>query len=117
MTAPRLPIATRRAILLAMKHFFALFALLALVIGPVAPAIAVPVVAEHCASMSAHHDGSKSDSASAHQCCISAMPSLPDRVAEVSRPLAMTPDEPVAVVPTLLLAQRPHIELRPPRTA
>ena len=117
MRPPRLRIAGRVAILSAMKRILALFALLALVIGPVAPAMAVPVVAEHCASMSAHHDRSKSDAASAHQCCVSAMPALPDRVAEVGRPLAMTPDEPVAVVPTFLLAQRPHIELRPPRTA
>ena len=100
-----------------MRIFLALFALLALVIGPIAPAIAMPVVAEHCASMAAHHGSPKSDAASQHQCCASAMPSLPDRVAEVAQPLLLAPQPPVAAVPTMALVARPIIDLRPPRTA
>lgn len=96
--------------------FLALFALLALVIGPIGPAMAVPVVAEHCASMDQHHQVPAND-AIAHQCCTSAMPSLPDQVAEVRHPMAMAPDAPVSLVSTLLLATSPIIELRPPRSA
>ena len=98
------------------RMFLALFALLALVIGPVAPAMAVPVVTEHCASMDKHHQAPANDG-TAHQCCASAMPSLPDRVAEVRQPMAMAPDVPVPFVSTLLLATSPIIELRPPRSA
>ena len=96
--------------------FLALFALLALVIGPVAPAMAMPVVAGHCASMDSHHQAPAND-ATAHQCCASAMPSLPDRVAEVRQPVLLAPQMPVAAVPTMALLARLIIELRPPRTA
>ena len=98
------------------RKFLALFALLALVIGPVAPAKAVPVVAEHCASMDKHHQVPANDG-TAHQCCASAMPSLPDRVAEVRQPVLLAPQMPSAAVPTMALLARPIIELRPPRTA
>jgi hypothetical protein len=100
-----------------LRLFLALFALLALVIGPVAPAMAVPVVAEHCGSMAAHHDGPNNDVTGERQCCASAMPSLPDQVAEVAEPVRMAPETPVGVVPVLVLIARPQIELRPPRTA
>ena len=100
-----------------MRIFLALFVLLALVIGPVAPAMAVPVAAEHCTSMGSHHESPASGVLGEHQCCASAMPSLPDRVAEVRQPFALLPAMPSAVVPTLALTARLHIELRPPRTA
>jgi len=99
------------------RLFLALFALIALVIGPLAPAMAVPVASEHCASMGTHHGSPTSDAAAGHQCCASAMPSLPDRVAEVVQRIPLAPQLPVAAVPTMSLTARPIIELRPPRTA
>ena len=99
-----------------MRFFLALFALVALVIGPLAPVMAVPVVSKHCASMGTHHGSPTRDAAAGHQCCASAMPSLPDRVAEV-QPIPLAPQLPVAAVPTMSLTARLLIELRPPRTA
>ena len=97
------------------RTILALFALLALIVTPLSSAMAVPIASDHCASMSHHGQKTETDTAP-HQCCSSAMPSLPDRAAVVILPDRLAPVAPVETALTLTLSARPHIEIRPPRT-